>query len=83
MSEKEKKFDVGTHSYVPKHEKLSEEEKLAILEKFNIAENQLPKIVKSDASISSLNAKAGDVIRIKRKSLTIGETDYYRLVTNV
>jgi len=79
----ETKFDVTTHSFVPKHIKLSEEEKEEVLEKFNISENQLPKIIKSDPAIQKFNPKAGDVIKILRKSPTIGETVYYRLVTNV
>ena len=77
------KFDVTTHSFVPKHEMLSEEEKLILLEKYNITENQLPKILKGDPAIQHLTPKSGDVIRIYRKSPTIGETEYFRLVTNV
>ncbi|MAG78572.1 DNA-directed RNA polymerase subunit H [archaeon] len=84
MSKKEQpKFDVTTHKYVPKHEKLSEEQKLDLLEKYNISENQLPKIVKNDAAIQKLIPEAGDVIKITRKSPTIGEMEYYRVVSNV
>jgi DNA-directed RNA polymerase subunit H (RpoH/RPB5) len=84
MSTKETpKFDVTTHKFVPKHIKLNEEEKLALLEKYNISENQLPKILKSDAAIQHLAPTAGEVIKIIRKSLTQGEVDYYRVITNV
>ncbi|MFH1972718.1 MAG: DNA-directed RNA polymerase subunit H [archaeon] len=78
----EEKFDVSTHYFVPKHEKLSEEDKLALLEQYNISEIQLPKIMKSDPAIQKFNPKSGDVIKITRISPTIGEAVYYRLVSN-
>ncbi len=85
MSAKEEKskFDVTTHKFVPKHIKLSEEDKLKLLEKYNITDNQLPKIIKSDPAIQHLAVELGDVIKIIRKSPTIGDTEYFRLVANV
>ena len=65
---------------MPKHEILSEEEKKELLEKLNIQEKQLPKILDSDPVVKKINAKAGDVIKITRNSPTAGKSIYYRLV---
>lgn len=73
-------INVLKHSLVPKHVILSEEEKQKLLEKFNISSEQLPKISTSDPVVNFLGAKAGDILKIERKSPTAGETLYYRLV---
>lgn len=77
-----KNFDITKHSFVPKHSKISEEEKTKILDKFNISIQQLPKIFESDPAIKSLSPKIGDVIKITRKSPTNKETIFYRVVIN-
>ena len=43
---------------------------------------ELPKIVKGDPAIRPLNAKAGDVIKIIRKSPTKGVAIFHRGVVN-
>lgn len=75
-------FDVKTHIYVPKHEILTEEETKKILEKYNISLGQLPRILKNDPAIKNMNPEVGQVVRIHRKSPTIGKTEYYRVVVN-
>ncbi len=62
--------------------KLTEEEKKKVLEKFNVSLRQMPSILKNDPAIQSLNANAGDLIMIKRKSVTAKEAIYYRVVLN-
>ena len=76
------KIDVQKHSLVPKHSKLSEKDKKALFEKYNITLKQLPKISKKDSAIESLNVKPGDVIKIERQSATAGKAVYYRGVSN-
>ena len=78
-----KKFKLEKHILIPKHVKLTEKEKQKVLENYNISVNELPKINKTDAAISSLNVKPGDVIKILRKSPTAGEASFYRVVVNV
>ena len=78
-----KKFKADKHSLIPKHSKLSEAQKEKLLEKYNIAVKELPKILKTDASIISLNSKPGDVIKITRKSQTATEAVFYRVVVDV
>ncbi|MBW2984040.1 DNA-directed RNA polymerase subunit H [Candidatus Woesearchaeota archaeon] len=78
-----KKLKIDKHSLIPKHMRLSEKEKEAVLKKYNITLNELPKILKNDPAIQKLGAKSGDVIKIVRKSPTAGEAVFYRGVINV
>ncbi len=71
---------ITEHKYVPKHEKLSKDERKEFLEKYNISIDNLPKISKSDKAIVHLNVVAGDIIKITRPSVTSGESVYYRVV---
>ena len=78
--EEQETFNIAEHALVPKHVKLTEEEKNTLLQKYNISIKQLPEIHTSDPAIAHLDAKQGDVIKIIRKSPTIGETSFYRVV---
>ncbi len=75
-------IDVTKHILVPKHEKLSEEEAEEILKNLNTNTKRLPRIVLSDPAIKGLDAERGDIIRITRKSETVGKTYYYRVVVD-
>ncbi len=77
-----KKIDVQNHILVPKHVKMEEAEVQKLLEKYNISKKQLPRILKGDAAIKDLDAKPGDVIKITRKSPTMGDVEFYRAVSN-
>ena len=76
----DKKFNVLKHSLVPEHVIIKEDEIKALFEKYNIISEQLPKIRRNDIICKTIGAKEGDIIRINRKSITAGETIYYRLV---
>ena len=78
----EKTIDPLTHVLVPKHTILSEEEKKEVLNKYNIAKKQLPRILSSDVIVKAINGKPGDIIKITRKSPTAGESNFYRVVIN-
>ncbi len=80
---KKPKFKVDKHILTPKHIKISEREKLQLLEKYNITSKELPKILKTDSAIKELEAKPGDVIKIIRKSPTAGVSLFYRMVSDV
>ena len=68
------------HGFVPRHEILSKQEKGELLERLGIDERRLPMILDTDPAAKRIEAKAGDVLKITRKSQTAGETVYYRLV---
>jgi DNA-directed RNA polymerase subunit H len=72
--------EITKHELVPKHEILSDGEKKKVLEKYDVAENQLPKIPVSDPVIEIIGAAPGQVVRITRKSQTAGQAVYFRLV---
>ena len=65
---------------MPKHEILEEEELNLVLQKYGIDKDNLPKIKSSDAIAKAIGAKRGNVLKITRRSVTAGESTYYRLV---
>jgi DNA-directed RNA polymerase subunit H len=78
----EESNDVSAHVLVPKHEVLSEEQAEEVLKQYKISKKQLPSILKKDAALKMFDVNEGDVIRIHRKSPTIGQVFYYRVVVN-
>ncbi|MFH1977936.1 MAG: DNA-directed RNA polymerase subunit H [Candidatus Aenigmatarchaeota archaeon] len=69
------------HDLVSKHEILSKPDAKKLLEDLGIETSKLlPKIYSSDPVSKEINAKAGDVLKIIRKSITAGESTYYRVV---
>lgn len=74
------KIDIFKSKYVPNSRILSEDEKKALLEKYNISLVQLPKILHSDPISKALKAKAGDILECERKTKTAGLSKYYRIV---
>jgi len=78
-------LDIRSHSLVPIHILLSEEEKNSILEEYQISIDNLPKILVTDSAIRLLGTpdqpvKPGDVIKIIRRSATAGTALAYRVV---
>jgi DNA-directed RNA polymerase subunit H len=76
----EKEFKIGDHFLVPKHTKLTDKEKEALLEDYKITAKELPKINIKDPAISHLDPSTDDVIRIDRASPTSKTTVFYRKV---
>ncbi len=74
-----KKIDVTQHVLTPKFSKLSPDEIKNLLEAHNISDVQLPSISEKDPLAKTANLKAGDIIKIERKTQT-GKSDYYRRV---
>ncbi len=76
---KKSKIDVLSHFLVPPMKVLSEKEKTSLLKKYNVSENMLPKMKKSDPAAIALNANVGDVVRIERDDGT-GKFYSYRVI---
>lgn len=78
-----KKKEISTekivHELVPQHILLGAEQKAAVLKKFGVGDNQLPRILETDPALRGLDAAPGDLIQIKRKDLS-GEYNHYRMV---
>ena len=68
------------HELVPEHRVLSLEEAAELLRRLGVRPEQLPQISINDPVVRLLGAKPGDIIEIKRKSPTAGESRYYRIV---
>ena len=64
---------------LPKHEIISGDERAAMLKKFLIGSESVPKINSDDPGLEGLNVKVGDLIKITRNDQT-GKNDYFRLV---
>ncbi|MCS7121973.1 MAG: DNA-directed RNA polymerase subunit H [Archaeoglobaceae archaeon] len=76
------KVRLQDHILVPKHEILSKDKAEELLKLLGITREQLPKIKTSDPIVKEIGAKPGDIVKITRKSLTAGESLFYRLVVD-
>lgn len=75
-----KEFNILSHKLVPEHKVLSEKEKEEVLRRYGASLRQFPRILASDPVVKELGAKPGDLIMVRRKSPTAGESIYYRVV---
>ena len=82
-SKNSEKLEIKNHILVPKHEKCSETEKKALLQKCAAEIKDLPKININDAALYSLDVKPGDIIKITRDSPTSGKSIFYRVVIEI
>lgn len=73
-------FKVSTHFLIPKHELLTREESEKVVASYNATPGQFPYILTTDAIAKEIGAKAGDFVKITRKSETAGSSVYYRYV---
>jgi DNA-directed RNA polymerase subunit H len=68
------------HYLVPEHVLIRKEKVQELMDELGIKKASLPIISRLDASVKSLKAEKGDVVKIIRDSLTAGQTTYYRRV---
>jgi DNA-directed RNA polymerase subunit H len=84
IKEEEKKptmKPIFEHVLVPKHRLMTDEEKQALLKKYKIGLNQLPRISSDDPVLKLIkDFKPGDILEIERDSITAGKTMYYRVI---
>lgn len=80
MSAEKKIVKITDHIYQPKHEILPRHEANAVLKQYNAKPGQLPYIMLSDKGLQDLDVRPGDIIKITRKSVTSGQSVYYRYV---
>jgi DNA-directed RNA polymerase subunit H len=75
-----KSFDVLKHELVPRHEVLPAKEAKDLLAKYSARPEQLPRILETDPAARAVGAKAGQILKITRKSATAGEAIAFRVV---
>lgn len=75
----ELQFNPARHMYVPRHEKMSDEEVAGLMAEYNLkSRTQLPLILRTDKMARWLGLRHGDVVRITRHNSTSGKYFYYR-----
>jgi DNA-directed RNA polymerase subunit H len=73
-------FNILEHELVPVHRVMSQEEKEAIMRKYNLTqEDQFPEISRFDPVAQAIFLRPGDVCEIKRYHRTALASYYYRL----
>lgn len=74
------RFNPLNHALVPLHEVVPDSDVPAILAKYSIVKEQLPKIKSTDPAVQVIDAKPGQLVRVTRNSPTAGKHVAYRLV---
>lgn len=80
------KFNVLQHDLVPEHHLVRKEDEDKILKELEITKELLPKIGRNDPTVKALEEihgplELGRMIKIIRKSPTMGYTVYYRVIS--
>ena len=71
--------DVTEHRLVPAHALLSPEDRQALLDRYKLRAEQLPRIQRTDPVARYYGLKVGDVVKIVRPSETVGRYVTYRV----
>jgi DNA-directed RNA polymerase subunit H (RpoH/RPB5) len=71
--------NIMEHEMVPRHTLLSKKEKKALLARYKVTEEQLPRILYTDPVAKYLGVKRGEVLEIARDSETAGRYTTYRI----
>ncbi len=75
-------FNIFEHALVPMHEILGEKEREQLLAQYKVQPYQMPQVKSADPAVKAIGAKAGDILKITRKSATAGEHVAYRYVVD-
>lgn len=80
MDLKSTQFNILTHEMVPRHTKLTQNEKMEVYQKYNVAnDKQLPEISMFDPVAKALLMRPGDVCRIIRHDKISYVNEFYRV----
>ena len=79
-SQAELMVNITEHELVPKHEVLSRTEKAALIERYKLKEQQLPRIKITDPVAKYYWMTRGQIVKITRRSPTAARYVTYRIV---
>lgn len=82
FTELELMVNITEHMYVPHQMVMSEAEKQIVLDRYKIAEDEMPRIQESDPIARYFGLSPGEVLKIVRKSPTAGRYVTYRICMN-
>lgn len=80
FNEQELFFNITKHTFVPKHQLLSESEKELVLKSLKCNIKQLPFLLKTDPVCRYFNFDRLSIVKVHRYSETNGTYDCYRVV---
>lgn len=72
-------FDITQHKLMPRHVRLTEEEKQAVVQRYGKQEHFYPKIQLSDPMARYLGLQKGHMIRVERSIPHLGQSVTYRI----
>lgn len=76
-------FNCSRHDFVPKHQYISLEKEQEVMESYKLqTKQQLPHISFLDPQVIYHGFKVNDIIKITRKTITGGQSNFYRYVSS-
>jgi DNA-directed RNA polymerase subunit H (RpoH/RPB5) len=72
-------INILQHSYVPKHTKLTDEEKMEFYKNYNVNESQVPEISRFDPVARAICLRPKDICKIMRYDKISYNNEYYRI----
>lgn len=74
--------NISKHTLVIPHRIMTQDQAEEIMKKYKLDKDKIPAILTTDMMCRFIGGKVGDMVELKRKSETAGQSIYYRIVKN-